>query len=330
MNGVTLTRFYHDQQEKNGKLFDDDFLKVLTAVQIASKSTSSLVRRAGLEGLNGVHGEVNVQGEAQKKLDVVSNQLFIEAFKSTRACSHLVSEENDEIIACADKTGKYLVTFDPLDGSSNIDCLVSIGTIFGVFKRDKSLKNAKETLTSAKNLVASGYCLYGSATQMVIASADARVNGFMLDSNIGEFLLVDEDMKIPPEGNIYAINEGYESQWLDPGIKDYVKACKRSTYSARYTGSMVADIHRTIKYGGIFIYPATKDAKDGKLRILYECLPMAHIVEAAGGSAYSENRRTLELKVDWIHDRAPIVLGSKLEVEKAMKYLNNNNNNITK
>lgn len=217
----------------------------------------------------------------------------------------LVSEENETVIEIeTEKQGKYIVCFDPLDGSSNIDCLVSIGSIFGIYKKQSEGKpNLTDALQKGRNLVAAGYTLYGSATMFVLALRSGGVNGFTYDPSIGEFVLTDVDMKIPEKGNIYSINEGYFSQW-DKSVQDYVNAkkdpSKGKTYGARYVGSMVADVHRTIKYGGIFIYPATTSSMSGKLRLLYECIPMAFIVEKAGGRASAGKTEILDI-VSYFH-----------------------------
>lgn len=235
----------------------------------------------------GIAGETNVQGEVVKKLDVLSNDMFINMLKSSYTTCLLVSEENETVIEIeTDKQGKYVVCFDPLDGSSNIDCLVSIGSIFAIYRKTSDdAPSVNDALQPGRKLVAAGYTLYGSATMFVLALEMGGVNGFTYDPSIGEFVLTDINMKIPERGNIYSINEGYFHQW-DSSVKDYVQAkkdpAKGKAYGARYVGSMVADVHRTIKYGGIFIYPATTASKNGKLRLLYECNPMAFVVEKAG------------------------------------------------
>lgn len=238
----------------------------------------------------------------------------------------LVSEENETVIEIeTEKQGKYIVCFDPLDGSSNIDCLVSIGSIFGIYKKQSAGKpDLSDALQPGRQLVAAGYTLYGSATMFVLALQSGGVNGFTYDPSIGEFVLTDVNMKIPEQGNIYSINEGYFSQW-DKSVQDYVLAkkdpSKGKTYGARYVGSMVADVHRTIKYGGIFLYPATTSSKSGKLRLLYECIPMAFIVEKAGGRASNGKTEILDIVPTTIHQRSPIYLGSTKDVEEALSYI---------
>lgn len=314
-NCMTLTRFFLAEQRKNPAA-TGDLTQLLTSIQSAVKAISAAVRRAGISQLFGAAGNVNVQGEDVKKLDVLSNELFINMLKSSYTCCLLVSEENETVIEIdTERQGKYIVTFDPLDGSSNIDCLVSIGSIFGVFKKQEGEKvDEKLAFQKGRNLVASGYALYGSATMMVVALNNS-VNGFMLDPAIGEFILTDPKMQIPSRGKIYSLNEGYENKW-SPAVKEYVKGKKEGPkpYGARYIGSMVADVHRTIKYGGIFLYPATADAPNGKLRVLYECFPMAHIVETAGGAASTGSQPMLDLVPSKLHERSPIFMGSKEDV----------------
>jgi len=234
----------------------------------------------------------------------------------------LVSEENEAAIEVeTERQGKYIVCFDPLDGSSNIDCLVSIGTIFAIYKKvSTGAPNLQDALKPGRQLVAAGYALYGSATMMVLSSGNG-VNGFTLDPAIGEFVLTDPNMQIPAKGKIYSINEGYAAQW-DDALKEYIDTKKNpktgKAYGARYIGSMVADVHRTIKYGGIFIYPATKDAPKGKLRLLYECNPMAYIVEQAGGAATNGSIPILDIQPTALHQRAPVFLGSKDDVQDVL------------
>lgn len=274
----------------------------------------------------GIAGETNVQGEVVKKLDVLSNDMFINMLQSSYTTCMLVSEENETVIEIErEKQGKYIVCFDPLDGSSNIDCLASIGSIFGIYKKTSDgPPTANDALQTGRKLVAAGYTLYGSATMFVLALQSGGVNGFTYDPSIGEFVLTDADMKIPDRGNIYSINEGYQSQW-DSSVQEYIQAkkdpSKGKTYGARYVGSMVADVHRTIKYGGIFIYPATTSSRNGKLRLLYEGIPMSFIVEKAGGRASTGKIDILDIVPTSIHQRSPIYLGSKLDVEEALSYI---------
>ena len=314
-NCMTMTRYFLAEQRKRPTA-TGDLTQLLTSIQSAVKAISAAVRRAGISQLFGAAGNQNVQGEDVKKLDVLSNELFINMLKSSYTCCLLVSEEDELALEIeVERRGKYIVTFDPLDGSSNIDCLVSIGSIFGVWKKEKDeVITEASALRQGRKMVASGYALYGSATMLVI-SINNEVNGFMLDPAIGEFVLTDRKMTIPSRGKIYSLNEGYENQW-DPAIKEYVKSKKQGkAYGARYIGSMVADVHRTIKYGGVFLYPATASAPNGKLRVLYECFPMAHVVENAGGAASTGVMDMLDVVPKKLHERSPIFLGSKEDVK---------------
>jgi len=321
-NCMTLTRFVLAEQRKYPTAAGN-LSQLLTSIQSAVKAISAAVRRAGIANLGGAVGDVNVQGEDVQKLHVLSNELFINMLRSSYTCCMLVSEENETVIEVDTvHCGKYIVTFDPLDGSSNIDCLVSIGSIWGIFKKPDDAVypfDPKIALQKGTNMVSAGYALYGSATMMVI-SQNNEVNGFMLDPSIGEFVLTDPKMTIPKTGagkkNIYSINEGYENKW-EPAVLEYVKSKKvgPKPYGARYIGSMVADVHRTIKYGGVFMYPKTTDAPKGKLRVLYECFPMAYIVENAGGKASDGTKPILEIEPTGLHVRSPIFLGSSDDVD---------------
>ncbi|XP_054160644.1 fructose-1,6-bisphosphatase 1-like [Oppia nitens] len=317
-NCMTLTRFMLTEQRKR----DDatgELTTLLNAICTSVKAVGSAVRRAGIAKLYGIAGNTNVQGEDQKKLDVLANDLFINMLRSSYTTCLLISEENDTVVEIEpEKAGKYVVAFDPLDGSSNIDCLVSIGSIFAIYRKEEI--NGKIGVKSGRSIVAAGYSLYGSATAIVL-SIDGSVNEFTYDPTIGEFILTDPNMRVPQKGKIYSINEGYESQW-DDVVKEYVRSKKYpksgKPYSARYVGSMVADVHRTIKYGGVFLYPATSDAKSGKLRLLYEGNPMAHIIEAAGGVASNGKIPILDIEPKQIHERTPVFLGSKDDVNEIL------------
>ncbi|XP_076275574.1 fructose-1,6-bisphosphatase [Rhynchophorus ferrugineus] len=320
-NCITLTRFVLAEQKKVPQA-TGELTQLLNSIQTAVKVISSAVRRAGITQLFGMVGETNVQGEEVKKLDVLANELFINMLKSSYTVGLLISEENETVIEVdLERRGKYIVAFDPLDGSSNIDCLVSIGSIFAIMKKeDNTIPSLKDALQPGNKVVAAGYALYGSATMMVLSLGNS-VNGFMLDPTIGEFVLTDKNMTIPNRGKIYAINEGYTHLW-DDAVKEYVQnkkdPAKGKPYNARYVGSMVADVHRTIKYGGIFIYPATSASPKGKLRLLYECIPMAHIVQTAGGLASNGKIPILDVQPQQLHERSPIFLGSKDDVQEVL------------
>uniref|UniRef100_A0A0N5CGY2 Fructose-1,6-bisphosphatase isozyme 2 n=1 Tax=Strongyloides papillosus TaxID=174720 RepID=A0A0N5CGY2_STREA len=325
-DSMTCQRFVLAEQKKYPEA-TGDFSHLITSLLTAFKAISCAVRKAGLASLYGMAGNTNIQGEDVKKLDVLSNELMINMLKSSYTCNVLISEENETIIEVEDaRKGKYIVTFDPLDGSSNIDCLVSIGTIFGVYKKMSDGLKAIESdyLQPGNKLLAGGYCLYGSATIVVLTTGHG-VNGFMLDPAIGEFILTNPRMKCPSKGKIYSINEGYAAKW-SKGVSEYVRTRKfpeegKKSMGQRYVGSMVADVHRTLLNGGIFMYPATTDAPKGKLRILYECFPMAFIMEQAGGLATTGNQRMLDVVPTKIHDRSPIFLGSKEDVEELLSYI---------
>ncbi|XP_050509079.1 fructose-1,6-bisphosphatase 1 [Diabrotica virgifera virgifera] len=324
-NTITLTRFFLAEQQKFPEA-TGELTQLLTSIQTAVKVISSAVRRAGITKLFGTVGETNVQGEEVKKLDVLANELFINMLKSSYTVALLISEENETILEVeTEHRGKYIVAFDPLDGSSNIDCLVSIGSIFAIYRKsDNTVPALDDTLMSGRNVVAAGYALYGSATMLVISSGSG-VHGFMLDATIGEFVLTEHNMRIPKKGKIYSINEGYYHEW-DDAIREYVDAkkdpSKGKAYGARYVGSMVADVHRTIKYGGIFLYPATKSSPKGKLRLMYECVPMAFLLDQAGGLATDGKINILDIKPTNHHQRSPIFLGSIEDVEEVQSYIN--------
>ncbi|KAM9464627.1 fructose-1,6-bisphosphatase 1-like isoform 1-T1 [Salvelinus alpinus] len=318
-NVVTLTRFVLEEGRKakgTGEL-----TTLLNSMCTAVKAISTAVRKAGIANLYGIAGSTNVTGDQVKKLDILSNNLVINMIKSSFTSCVLVSEEDDTaIIVEPDRQGKYIVCFDPLDGSSNIDCLASIGTIFAVFRKtteDDPCEN--DALQPGRNIVAAGYALYGSATMMVLSTGQG-VNCFMLDPAIGEFILVDRDLKIKPKGNIYSLNEGY-AKYFDPAVTEYLQKKKfpedgSAPYGARYVGSMVADVHRTLVYGGIFLYPANVKSPKGKLRLLYECNPMAFIIEQAGGMATTGSQNVLDIQPINIHQRVPVVLGSPSDVQE--------------
>jgi len=320
---ITLTRHVLDEQRKH-KEASGDLSLLLNAVQLGCKFVATNVRKARLLNLVGLAGgAVNISGDEQKKLDVISNEIFINALRSSGKVAVMVSEEDDEPIIVEDEMkGRYCVVFDPLDGSSNIDAGVNVGTIFGIYKiKDGSDGNISDVLRPGHEMVVAGYCMYGSSANMVISVGNG-VNGYTLDNAIGEFILTHPNIKIPTRGKIYSVNEGNAKYW-DESCTEYFNSLKypedKNPYSARYIGSMVADVHRTLLYGGIFAYPADKKSKNGKLRILYECFPMAFLTEQAGGKATTGKERVLDLTPQKIHDRCPIFLGSKDDVEDVEK-----------
>lgn len=262
-----------------------------------------------------------MQGEEQKKLDVLSNDVFIKALVSSGRTNVLVSEELDEAVFVEESLrGRYCVVFDPLDGSSNIDCGVSIGTIFGIYMlKEGSAGTINDVLQPGRNMIAAGYCMYGSSCTLVL-STGTGVNGFTLDPSLGEFILTHPKIKIPQKGKIYSVNEGNAKNWDEPTRK-YVENCKfpkdgSSPKSLRYIGSMVADVHRTLLYGGIFLYPADKKSPSGKLRVLYEVFPMSFLIEQAGGQAFTGKEKALDIVPTKIHQRSSIFLGSYDDVEE--------------
>ncbi|XP_035632560.1 fructose-1,6-bisphosphatase 1-like [Oncorhynchus keta] len=318
-NVVTLTRFVLEEGRKakgTGEL-----TTLLNSICTAVKAISTAVRKAGIANLYGIAGSTNVTGDQVKKLDVLSNDLVINMIKSSFTSCVLVSEEDERaLIVEPEKQGKYIVCFDPLDGSSNIDCLVSIGTIFAIYRKTTDDEpNEKDALQSGRHIVAAGYALYGSATMMVLSTGQG-VNCFMLDPSIGEFILTDKDVKIKKRGKIYSLNEGY-AQHFYPDVTEYLKKKKypadgSAPYGGRYVGSMVADVHRTLVYGGIFLYPANVKSPKGKLRLLYECNPMSFIIEQAGGMATTGEMNVLDIQPENIHQRVPVVLGSPEDVQE--------------
>ncbi|KAM4098163.1 hypothetical protein ACJW30_07G056100 [Castanea mollissima] len=320
---MTITRHVLNEQSKHPEA-RGAFTILLNHIVLGCKFVCSAVSKAGLAKLIGLAGETNVQGEEQKKMDVLSNEVFVKALISSGQTSILISEEDEEAtFVDPSKRGRYIVVFDPLDGSSNIDCGVSIGTIFGIYmvehKDDLSLE---DVLQPGEKMVAAGYCMYGSSCTLVLSTGNG-VNGFTLDPSLGEFILTHPDIKIPKKGKIYSINEGNAKNW-DKATAKYVENCKfpkdgTSPKSLRYIGSMVADVHRTLLYGGIFMYPADKKSPNGKLRLLYEVIPMSYLMEQAGGQAFTGKQRALELVPNKIHERSPVFLGSYDDVEEIKK-----------
>jgi fructose-1,6-bisphosphatase I len=289
------------------------------------------VNKAGLVDILGDAGEINVQGEDVKKLDVYANNQFMGVLKHGISCAGIGSEELDDFIAFDDpisNNSKYVCLFDPLDGSGNIDVNVSIGTIFSVYRRitpkGQPVKR-EDFLQPGINQVAAGYIVYGSSTMMVYASRRG-VNGFTLDPSIGEFSLSHPDIKCPEFGKIYSVNHGNFFQY-DQNVQDYIQQCQRKTidnggpYTQRYIGSMVSDVHRNLIKGGIFMYPATKDKPGGKLRLLYECNPFAFILEVAGGKATNGKQRILDVIPEKLHQRSTLFIGSKGMMEELETFL---------
>ncbi|KAI0810895.1 fructose-1,6-bisphosphatase [Irpex lacteus] len=322
---ITLTRHVLMDQFRIGAAATGDLTLLLTAIQMTSKFIATNVRKARLINLVGLAGETNVQGEEQKKLDVLSNDIMINSLRASGKTAVLVSEELEEAVIIEDKyKGKYCVVFDPLDGSSNIDAGVNIGTIFGIYQIAPGSKGTiSDVLRPGSEMVAAGYTMYGSSANLVLSTGNG-VNGYTLDAALGEFILTHPNITIPSRGKIYSINEGNSAYYHTPVI-NYLNSIKyptngKSPYSARYIGSMVADVHRTLLYGGIFGYPDDKKSKKGKLRLLYEAFPMAYLTEQAGGLATTGRQRVLDVVPTSIHERCPIFLGSKDDVNDVIKF----------
>lgn len=293
--------------------------RLLRDIGIAAKIVNREINKAGLVDILGEAGNINVQGESQKKLDVYANEQFISALSVGGECALVASEENEEVVLLnktVSKNAKYVVAIDPLDGSSNIDVNVAVGTTFSIYRRKTKDGPAtlEDILQKGTEQVAAGYIVYGSSTMLVYTTGKG-VNGFTLDPSIGEFCLSHPDIKIPKTGHIYSINEGNYVHFPD-GVKKYIKYCQvedeatSRPYTSRYIGSMVADLHRNLIKGGIYIYPTTASAPKGKLRLVYECNPLAFIIEQAGGRATNGYERILDIEVTEIHQRESIFIGS--------------------
>ncbi|MBN2571803.1 MAG: class 1 fructose-bisphosphatase [Ignavibacteriales bacterium] len=301
---------------------------------MAAKIISLEVNKAGLVDILGFTGERNIHGEEVKKLDIFAHDMMLAALQHGGHFAVMASEEEENIIHIPKgmSIGKYVLLFDPLDGSSNIDANVSIGTIFSIYRRvspEGTPGTLEDCLQKGVNQVAAGYVVYGSST-IFVYSTGFGVYGFTLDPSVGEFLFSNDDIKIPRKGNIYSINEGNYKYW-HPGLKRYIKHLQDvdnldKPYKSRYIGSMVADIHRNLLYGGIYIYPEDHIHKTGKLRLMYECNPMAFIVEAAGGRATDGKIRIMEIQPKALHQRVPIYIGSEDDVLLAEKFLREYNN----
>jgi len=302
--------------------------QLLRDIGLAAKIISREVNKAGITNILGNDGSTNVHGESVKRLDLFADQQLISALDRSMITCMVISEENDGIIRLNSEGGKYIVYLDPLDGSSNIDVNVSIGSIFSIYMRQPRFGKElveEDSLQPGTRQVAAGYVLYGSSTIMTYTTG-MGVSAFTLDPSIGEFILSNNNYQIPTHGRIYSINEGSYNSW-EPGLKKYIKYCQQDDpgtgrpYSARYIGSMVADLHRTLVQGGIFIYPSSKRYPEGKLRLMYECNPHSFIIEQAGGMAIDGKRRILEIEPNSIHQRTPIFVGSPENVKMVKSFL---------
>jgi fructose-1,6-bisphosphatase I len=332
----TLVEFIYEQQAEVSYA-TGDFTRLLNDIGIAAKIVNREVNKAGLADISGYFGTTNTHGEDQKKLDVFANDHFIAALKHGGQCCAIASEENEEMILFENsfsQKGKYVVAIDPLDGSSNIEVNVSIGTIFSIYLRESQSGPAtvKDLLQPGFKQIAAGYIIYGSSTMLVYTTGHG-VNGFTLDPSVGLFILSHPDMKIPDNGSIYSINEANYMYFPD-GVKQYIKYCQEDDkatnrpYTTRYIGSLVADFHRNMIRGGIYVYPGTTKNVNGKLRLLYECNPMAFIAEQAGGKASDGFRRILDVQPYDLHQRSPLFIGSRSMVETAERYMLNLSKNF--
>ena len=326
---ITLDNFITKQENLHPDA-SGEFTSFMHDITFAVRLIAREVRRAGINDIIGMTNTTNVHGEQVKKLDVLANELIINSLNHTGKLAVMASEENEELIHIPEKyeKGKYVMVFDPLDGSSNIDVNVTIGTIFGLYKRvtdDSDKCNEKDVLQPGYKQVASGYALYGSSTVFVYTTGNG-VNAFTYDPTVGEFILSYEGITIPERGKYYSVNEGNSYKWK-PEFKEYIEFLKQKSedgtrpYSARYIGSGVADIHRTLLYGGIFAYPEDNSSPNGKLRLVYECNPLAMLIEQAGGKASNGKERILDLVPTNIHQRSPLYLGSKYDVEECEAFL---------
>jgi fructose-1,6-bisphosphatase I len=314
------------QQQREVPYASGDFSWLLSGITLAAKMIEAKIRSAGLSGIVGTAGSSNVQGETQQKLDVYANEALLHCLGIRDSVAALVSEENDHPVTFDRNPGdsKYVILFDPLDGSSNIDVNVNVGTIFSIFRRKHDhASGAEESVLQPGNCqIAAGYVLYGPSTVLVY-TAGRGVYGFTLDPSIGAFVLSHERMRMPVQGKYYSCNEG-NIDLFPQHYRAYIHSLrdreKKEPYGARYIGSLVADFHRTLLKGGIFLYPPTASHPDGKLRLLYEANPLAMIAEQAGGMAINGERPILELLPQAIHQRTPLVIGGRFEVEAFLKF----------
>jgi fructose-1,6-bisphosphatase I len=326
---ITLDEFIF-QNEKDFPFATGELSGLLRDIGFAAKIVNREVNKAGLVDILGTTGINNTTGDEVKKLDMFANEQFISALQVSGECCGMASEENDDFVPITtedSRNAKYVVTLDPLDGSSNIDVNVAIGTIFSIYRRQSFFGPCRleDFLQRGSRQVAAGYIIYGSSTMMVYTTGNG-VNGFTLDPSIGEFCLSHPNIKSPEKGKIYSVNQGNFLKFEQP-VKEYITYCQSEDklsnrpYSLRYIGSLVGDIHRNLMYGGIFMYPATRSAMQGKLRLLYECFPMAFIVEQSGGKAIDGTRRILDIDPIELHQRSPVFMGSNDMVDKVEEYM---------
>jgi len=318
--GTTLDRFIMRKQE-DFPYATGELSQLLRDIALAGKIVNREVNRAGLTTIIGSMGQENVQGEQQQRLDVEANIRFIRALTNGREACAVLSEEEDDMIHTGNCQGRYVVAIDPLDGSSNIDVNVSIGTIFSIYRRVTPIgqeATREDFLQGGRAQVAAGYILYGSST-MLVYSTGVGVVGFTYENSLGEFFLSHPDITIPKTGQVFSCNEGY---WFDypEYVREFLTQCKRRQLSGRYVGSLVADYHRNLLKGGIYLYPPTKKTPDGKLRLLYEGFPLAFLIEQAGGLAYAGTEPVLDIVPTDFHQRAPLFVGSADLVENLLTF----------
>jgi fructose-1,6-bisphosphatase I len=325
----TLGEFIIEKQ-KEFPYSSGELSRIINSIRLAAKVVNYKVNKAGLVDIVGQVGEQNIQGEEQQKLDVYANEVFIQTLINREIACGIASEENDDFITIegSDKghNNKYVILMDPLDGSSNIDVNVSVGTIFSVYRRVTPIGTPvtlEDFLQPGIHQVAAGYVIYGTSTMLVYTTGHG-VNGFTLNPAIGTFYLSHPNMKFPEDGKIYSVNEGNYIHFPQ-GVKDYIKYCQQEEgdrpYTSRYIGSLVSDFHRNMIKGGIYLYPTSSKAPNGKLRLLYECNPMAYLAEQAGGKASDGFQRIMEIKPTELHQRVPFFCGSKNMVEKAEEFM---------
>ncbi len=316
--GSNLDRFIMTNQE-DFPFASGELSQLIRDLAYAGKVVNREINMAGLSNITGAYGSENVQGEEQQNLDVAANIRFSRALKKGGEVAAVISEEEEDIIDLSNPRAKYIVAIDPLDGSSNIDVNVSIGTIFSIYRRlspQGGPVQMEDVLQPGKAQVAAGYILYGSSTMFVYTTGNG-VNGFTYEPSLGEYILSHPGMQMPSMGKIYSINEGNYNSYPE-SVKKYVELCKERSYSARYIGSLVADFHRNMLKGGIYIYPSTSKSPNGKLRLMYECNCLAMIAEQAGGLATDGTQRIMEIKPETLHQRVPFFVGSAEMVEEAM------------
>lgn len=319
--GTTLDRFIKMKQEEFS-FASGELSQLLRDIALAAKIVNRETNRAGLANIGGAFGQTNVQGEEQQKLDVIANIRFTRALTKGGEVCAVVSEEDDEVIDLQNGSGKYVVAIDPLDGSSNIEVNISIGTIFSIYRRVTPIGSRiqpEDIMQPGNQQVAAGYVLYGSSTMLVYTTGHG-VNGFTYEPSLGEFFLSHPNMSAPEDGNIYSVNEG-SYNIFEKGLQSYIKKCKANQLSARYIGSLVADFHRNLLKGGIYMYPATEKSPKGKLRLLYEANALSFIAEQAGGKATDGKGRILDIQPTSLHQRTPLYIGSKKMVEEVEGFL---------